>query len=106
MIFRIHKTINLSIVTLQKSYRLPQLTQFPEMLVMLASKEFLQGPLRLSNFLVTYRAKQMKQRNTQTGRRKRINMLDLMMIFQFMSRMRLFVTQAAQQHWRTRGPPP
>lgn len=81
--------------------------EFPEAHEMPAqSKEFLQGPLRLSNFLVTYRAKQMKQRNTQTGRRKRINMLNLMMIFQFMSRMRLFVTQAAQQHWRTRGPPP
>ena len=26
-----------------------------------------QGPLRLNNFLINYRAKQMKQRNTKTG---------------------------------------
>ena len=57
------KAVQMHNVQTRKRIEFPEAHEMPSQ-----SKEFLQGPLRLSNFLVTYRAKQMKQRNTQTGR--------------------------------------
>jgi len=55
------KAVQMHNVQTRKRIEFPEAHEMPSQ-----SKEFLQGPLRLSNFLVTYRAKQMKQRNTQT----------------------------------------
>ena len=95
------KAVQMHNVQTRRRIEFPEAHEMPSQ-----SKEFLQGPLRLSNFLVTYRAKQMKQRNTQTGRRKKMNMIDTILKFQFMSRTRLFVIPGAQQPWKTREPPP
>ena len=65
------------------------------------------GPLRLNNFLVTYRAKQMKQRNSKTGKKMKImTWQELMVISKFMSSMRLRITPRAQRPSKTRGAAP
>ena len=54
------------------------------------------GPLRLDNFLTTYRAKQMKQRNTKTGLNTMLLQLKLKLRFQFVLRTRSSAIRRAQ----------